>query len=135
MSYPKSLSTSTLDDIEILHISLLSEQLDALYQAMREERLAIAHWEEEREFSILGVLELFATEIQGYVEQIKLSHFIDLIAQSINHLRQLNVFNVDYFAKWYFDDWKQYPQTKQYIEHLDHLRLLILEYFNQGNSE
>jgi hypothetical protein len=133
ISYPESISATTLHNIEY-HIRFLSTQLDSLYQSLREERLKIAHWEENQEFSILGVLELFATEIQGYVEQIKLRHFVDPIAQSKNHLRQLNMFNIDYCAKWYFDNWQQYPQTNQYIEQLDHLRLLILEYFSHQLS-
>jgi hypothetical protein len=121
-------------NIEVLHIGLLSEQLDLLYQATREEQIAIARWEEDQNFSILGVIELFATEIQGYVEQIRLNHFVDPIVQSVNYLRQLNVFKIDYFAKWYMDNWEKYPQTKQYIDQLDHLRLLVLEYFNHQSS-
>jgi len=35
---------------------------------------------------------------------------------------------------WYFHNLEQYPQTKQYIEQLDRLRLLMLEYFNQRLS-
>ncbi len=127
-------SISTPNNVESLHICLLSEQLDLLYQTAREERSTIAIWEEDQEFSILGVVELFSAEIQGYAEQVKLGQFVEPIAPGINHLRQLNVFGINYFAQWYFENWKQYPQTKQYIEQLDHLRLAILECFNQRSS-
>ena len=54
----------------LAHIQVLSEQLNQIYQAMKVERQTIARWEEEQEFSILGVMELFSSDIQGYVEQL-----------------------------------------------------------------
>lgn len=134
MNPSENLSIATPNDIESLHICLLSEQLDTLYQSTREERSAIALWEEEQEFSLLGVIELFSAEIQGYAEQVKLGQFVEPFMHSVNHLRQLNVFSINYFAEWYFVNWKRYPQTKQYIDQLDHLRLVILESFNQRAS-
>jgi hypothetical protein len=130
MNHSNHSSISTSIDTESRHISLLSEQLDTLYKALKAERLAIAQWEEDQDFSILGVLELFSSEVQGYAEQIKLAQFTSPLAHSIDHLRQLNLFKIDYVADWYFQNLEQYPQTKQYIEELDHLRLSTLEYLN-----
>jgi len=114
------------------HIRLLSTQLDEQYQAMKVERSAIAHWEEDQEFSILGVLELFSTEIQGYAERVMLNNSKALLdSSSLIHLRQLNVFNVDYFTDWYFNHFSLYPQIQHYVEQLDHLRLLLIEHLNQ----
>ena len=114
------------------HIRLLSTQLDEQYQAMKAERSAIANWEEDQEFSILGVLELFSTEIQGYAERVLLnSSKAALDTSSLTHLRQLNVFNIDYFADWYFNHFSLYPQIQHYVEQLDHLRLLLIEHLNQ----
>lgn len=86
MNHSEPLSTSTLIDIESRHIDLLSDQLDALYQSSQAERLAIAQWEAEQEFSILGVLELFSSEVQGYVEQLKLGQFTSPLTHSVDHL-------------------------------------------------
>lgn len=114
------------------HIRLLSTQLDEQYQAMKAERSAIAHWEEELEFSILGVLELFSTEIQGYAEQVLLNGSkAALDSSSLTHLRQLNVFNIDYFADWYFNHFTLYPQIQHYVDQIDYLRLLLIEHLNQ----
>ena len=140
MNYSEPLAISNLSEVNSHHIALLSQRLDELYQAMKNERLAIANWEEEQEFSILGVMELFSTEVQGYVEQLKLDQFTSPFDHNIEHLRhiehlrQLSLFRVDYFARWYFQNLERYPQTKQYVEQLDHLRLAILEYFNQRLS-
>lgn len=112
----------------IAHIQLLSDQLDDLYRAMRDERRAIAQWEEDQEFSILGVLELFSGDIQGYAQQILAGAERANLKSRREHLRTLNVFSVDYFAAWYFAQWSRYPQAKQYVEQLDHLRLLVIEY-------
>lgn len=99
---------------------------------MKPERSKIAHWEEEQEFSILGVIELFSTDIQGYAEQALLntSH-TPFGNNSVNHLQQLNVFNIDYFAQWYFHNLEIYPQTQKYVEQLDHLRLLLIDYLSK----
>ena len=59
METQKNLSTQLLDACAKEHIRLLSSQLDEMYQGMKAERSAIARWEEEQEFSILGVIELF----------------------------------------------------------------------------
>jgi hypothetical protein len=54
----------------ITHMQLLSAQIDELYRAMKEERKRLSQWEDDRDFSILGTLELFSSDIQGYVETI-----------------------------------------------------------------
>ena len=123
MISPMKLQTSTTID----RITLLSEQLDQLYRSMKTERQAIAQWEEEQSFSILGVLELFSGDIQGYVEQLISSSIAMNTEDDLLQLRKLDIFEIDYFASWYFANLDCYPQVKQYIEHLDHLRLLIIE--------
>ena len=124
MISPMKLQTSTTID----RITLLSEQLDQLYRSMKAERQAIALWEEEQPFSILGVLELFAGDIQGYGEQL-ISHSIVMNPnEDLLRLRKLDIFDIDYFASWYFTNLDHHPQVKQYIEHLDYLRLLMIEH-------
>ncbi|WP_068816684.1 hypothetical protein [Phormidesmis priestleyi] len=116
-------------DPAIAHIQLLSQQLDDLYQAMKTERQAIAQWEEDQDFSILGVLELFSGDVQGYVEKILTPSASSHPEEHLAHLRKLNVFEINYFATWYFANLNTYPHIKQYTEHLDHLRLLLMEHF------
>jgi hypothetical protein len=116
----------------LVHIQVLSEQLNQIYQAMKAERQTISRWEEEQEFSILGVMELFSSDIQGYVEQLLSNHpGNSLDDRAIFHLRQLDAFSINYFTDWYFANLEAYPQTQQYIEQLDHLRLLLIECFRE----
>jgi hypothetical protein len=109
------------------HIRLLSIQLDQLYRSMKTERQAIAQWEEDQDFSILGTLEIFSDDIQGYVEQLTSNQMTSSPEAILNHLQKLNIFNLDTFTAWYFTNWETYPKIKQYIDHLDHLRLLLSE--------
>jgi hypothetical protein len=117
-------------NMAITHMQLLSTQMDQLYRTMKDERKAIAQWEDDQEFSILGTLELFSGDIQGYVETIALNSQTISSAEVLTHLRKLNAFQLDYFTAWYFENWQTYPQVKQYIEQLDHLRLLLIEHFD-----
>jgi hypothetical protein len=114
----------------IIHMQLLSTQMDEQYRQMKDERKALSRWEEEQEFSILGMLELFSGDIQGYVETIALTPQTIPEAEVLTHLRKLNTFQADDFTAWYFENWQTYPQIKQYIEQLDHLRLLLIEHFD-----
>jgi hypothetical protein len=86
----------------IAHMRLLSSQLDRLYREVQPERKAIGQWEEDQEFSILGVLEVFASDIQGYVAQLETPTIDTSPSVALTHLRQLNVFDIDYFTAWYF---------------------------------
>jgi hypothetical protein len=117
-------------NMAITHMQLVSTQMDELYRTMKDERKAIAQWEDDQEFSILGTLELFSGDIQGYVETIALNSQTISSAEVLTHLRKLNAFQLDYFTAWYFENWQTYPQVKQYIEQLDHLRLLLIEHFD-----
>jgi hypothetical protein len=114
----------------ITHMQLLSAQVDELYRAMKEERKRLSQWEDDQDFSILGTLELFSSDIQGYVETIALNQPTIPSTEALKHLRNLNAFQLDYFTSWYFENWQTYPQIKQYIEQLDHLRLLLIEHFD-----
>jgi hypothetical protein len=113
-----------------LYIHHLANQLDQLHDAMKNERKAIAQWEDDQEFSILGTLELFSGDVQGYIETIALTPQTIPNPEALTHLRQLNVFQIKYFTAWYFENWQTYPQVKQYIEQLDHLRRLLIEHFD-----
>ena len=50
------------------------------------------------------------------------------VEDDLLQLRKLDIFKIDYFVSWYFSDLDRYSKVKQYIEHLDHLRLLMIEH-------
>jgi hypothetical protein len=130
MRLPVCCQTMNMTNPAIIHMQLLSTQMNEQYRQMKDERKVLSRWEEEQEFSILGMLELFSGDIQGYVETIALTPQTIPETEVLTHLRKLNTFQVDDFTAWYFENWQTYPQIKQYIEQLDHLRLLLIEHFD-----
>jgi hypothetical protein len=109
----------------------LSDRLDSQYQSMKAERQALAAWEEEQEFSILGLLELYSSDVQGYAERALTNYPLDNLQPAIEHLKRSKLLEIPDFATWYFSDSTAFPIVRQYADSIDHLRLLLLEYFNQ----
>jgi len=112
------------------YIDRVAKQLLTDYQHTKEERHKIALWEESQEFSILGVIEIFTTDIRGYAAQIIANDNLENTQEITDNLQRLKIFDVSYFTEWYFDHESDYPQIKRYVEILNYLRLLIIEYIN-----
>ena len=128
------MTSGSTTELNVAHIRLLSEQINATYIATRTERRTLAQWEESQPFSILGVLELFSSDIQGYVESLSTDQPLTEADSILSHLSRLNAFQVDYFARWYFESWSAYPKIRLYVEQLDHLRLLLVEHIRNEAS-
>ncbi|KAM3100910.1 hypothetical protein ACKFKF_10590 [Phormidesmis sp. 146-12] len=119
-----------VSDSALKQIREMSDRLDSHYQTMKAERQALAEWEETQEFSILGLLELYSGDVQGYAEQALTNYPLDNLQSVIEHLKRSNLLENPDFATWYFSD-TAFPIVRQYAELIDHLRLLLLEYFSQ----
>ncbi|MGK7897990.1 MAG: hypothetical protein AB4372_31320, partial [Xenococcus sp. (in: cyanobacteria)] len=57
------------------YIERILNQLLIDYQNNQQERARITEWEEEQEFSILGIIELLTDEIRGYAFQVISNNF------------------------------------------------------------
>ncbi|MFB2834975.1 hypothetical protein [Floridanema evergladense] len=112
------------------YIDRISKQLLTDYQHTKEERHKIALWEDSQEFSILGVIEIFTDDIRGYAAQAIANDTLENPQQIAENLQGLKIFDVPYFTNWYFSHESDYPQIKRYVETLNYLRLLIIEYIN-----
>lgn len=110
------------------HISRLAEQINCAYQETVAERKEINEWEwdNDLDFSILGVIDWYTTQLSGIGSQIaddgRVRH------SALNDLRQIQFFDKPYFTDWYFSPDNKYHKVKTYVEFLDHLRLAALEY-------
>ncbi|HEY9847875.1 MAG TPA: hypothetical protein V6D28_00325 [Leptolyngbyaceae cyanobacterium] len=114
------------------YIDRVAKQLLTDYQHTKEERHKIALWEESQEFSILGVIEIFTTDIRGYAAQVIVKDNLENSQEILENLQKLKIFDVSYFTEWYFSHDSDYPQLKRYAETLNYLRLLIIEYITQS---
>ncbi len=100
------------------------------YKNTSEERRIIGLWEESKNFSILGEIEIFTTDIEGCASQVISNDDLENSQDIIEKLTKINIFDISYFADWYFSEESQFPQIKLYIEKLNYLRLLVIEYIS-----
>ncbi|MBD2199116.1 hypothetical protein H6G08_25640 [Calothrix anomala FACHB-343] len=114
------------------YINNVLQQLLIDYKNTRDERRQIAIWEESQDFSILGEIEIFATDIEGYASQVIANDDLGQYQEMIQKLTKMHIFDIAYFADWYFAEKSQFPQIKLYIEKLNYLRLLVIEYINDA---
>ena len=110
------------------YIEQILNQLLIDYQNIRLEREKIALWEENQEFSILGIIEVLTDDIRGYAFQIITNNSSANAQDILNELNKLKIFGIPEFTEWYFSSEFDYPQIKHYVETLNYLRLLIIEY-------
>lgn len=113
------------------YISKVLNELVIDYKNTREERRKLVHWEESKDFSILGEIEILTDNIRGYASQLTSNSTIENPQESIEQLKRIQIFNISDFVEWYFTYDTEYPQLKNYIEKLNYLRLLIIEYISQ----
>ncbi|BAY60832.1 hypothetical protein NIES22_08920 [Calothrix brevissima NIES-22] len=114
------------------YITNVLQQLLIDYKNTRDERRQIAIWEESQDFSILGEIEIFATDIEGYASQVIANDDLEQYQEMMQKLTKMHIFDIAYFADWYFAEESQFPQIKLYIEKLNYLRLLVIEYINDA---
>ncbi|AFY33553.1 hypothetical protein [Calothrix sp. PCC 7507] len=112
------------------YIGKVLQQLLINYKNTREERRQISIWEESKDFSILGEIEIFTTDVEGYASQVIANDDLENYQDIIQKLTKMNIFDISYFADWYFSEESYFPHVKLYIEKLNYLRLLIIEYIS-----
>jgi hypothetical protein len=105
------------------------DRLTKLYQAAKSERTqAAADPAPEAGFSILEELEMLTVSISGYAAQIQTTGKVKNTEKAIGDLRQFNVFENPVIGQFYQQADNDYPNLQAYIQLLDYLRLLSLEY-------
>jgi hypothetical protein len=105
------------------------DRLTKLYQEAKSERIqAAADPAPEAGFSILEELEMLTVSISGYATQIQATGKVKNTEKTIEDLRQFNVFENSVVSQFYQQAGNDYPKLQAYIELLDYLRLLALEY-------
>jgi hypothetical protein len=118
-------------------IAVLDEQLITEYQQMRDERAQIHEWEWDNDFdfTILGLMELYSSYVEGYASQIATQGCVINPRGALKVLSESRLFDKQYFADWYFSADKKYVKVKKYIEGLDYLRMLAHEYISLYQNE
>lgn len=118
-----------------VYIKQILNQLLIDYQNTQPEREKIALWEENQKFSILGIIEVLTDEIRGYAFQVITDKYSTNAQDILNQLNSLKIFEIPELSQWYFSSEFDCQLTKSYVEKLNYLRLLIIEYIPDKAGE
>jgi hypothetical protein len=114
----------------------LLNQLTAEYPTLKAEMKQISgqYPGVDDEFAFLEEFELLIVSISGYAKQIQATGSVRQFDAAIAHLQQLQVFANSTIAQFYRGASGQYPKVQSYLQLLDYLRLLTLEYLQMQQT-
>jgi hypothetical protein len=117
-------------EIQQEYIIQLLNQLTDEYQTLKPEMKQIAQQYPgaDDEFAFLEEFELLIVNICGYAKQIQAIGSVKQFDVAIHHLQQLQVFANTTMAQFYVEARWKYPKVHSYLQMLNYLRLLMLEY-------
>lgn len=108
---------------------LLDQLIVCEHNTKEERKRLLPEWEEAEDFTVLDEIEMLTADIRGYASQVKISGRIKNENEAIQRLENLQVFERQSVANWYFNTEEgDYLQIKLYLSLLDYLRLLVLKY-------
>jgi hypothetical protein len=129
------LNTSTINPLEqtTKKIINLLEQLTHNYQLILEQDNAIlmrAFPPSKQRLSIFEEMDLITTDLRGYASQIKIKNQIQNPEQALENLRKIHILDDPSLADIYFIQAEQFPLIHQYLQRLDYLRFLLIDWLN-----
>lgn len=131
-------TTFNLPSVEFSRHYLTSflEQLTLDYQNTQSERQIISTTFDSSpdEFTPIEELELLTVQLRGYASQIQFQGFLAQPDEAIAQLQSLQIFALPSLTHFYWNTEGQYPIIKSYLQKLDYLRLLILDYLSSLDS-
>ena len=78
--------------------------------------------------SILEEIDLLTTDLRGYASQITINQQIQNPDQALITLRSMRLLENPSLAELYFTKNKQFPLFYQYLQKLDYLKLLLIDW-------
>ena len=79
-------------------------------------------------FFILEEIDLLTTDLRGYASQISINQQIQNPDQALTTLRSMRLLENPSLAELYFTKNKQFPLFYQYLQKLDYLKLLLIDW-------
>jgi exonuclease VII large subunit len=119
------------------YITQLVNQLKSDYATLKEEMKQIAKDlpTSDEEFTFLEEFELLIVGISGYARQIESSGDVKQIEKAIAQLQRLQIFTNPIITAIYPNHSDQYPKILAYLQQLNYLRLLAIEYLQVQTTE
>ena len=111
----------------------MAEQVIAEYKDSALERAEIDEWEWENDFdfTILGLMEVYSSYVGGYASQIATEGKVLEPRNAIKLLEKKRLFDESYFVDWSFSGGQKYVKVKKYANNLDYLRMLVIDYIQR----
>ena len=82
----------------------------------------------DQTLSILEEIDLLTTDLRGYASQIPINQQIQNPDQALTMLQSMRLFENPSLAELYFTKNKQFPIIYQYLQKLDYLKLLLIDW-------
>lgn len=135
----KMLETSLLNPLEqsAKKITDLLSQLTQEYQQLlkQDQNLLLATFPpNEQTLSILEEIDLITTDLRGYASQMAINQTIQSPEQALKNLRSLQILENPSLAELYFTQNEKFPLTYQYLQKLDYLKLLLIDWLTSPNQ-
>jgi len=115
----------------------LLDQLTSEYLVLKSEmkQLSGQYPGSDDEFTFLEEFELLIVSICGYAKQIQATGSVKHLDSAIAHLQHLQVFANPTIAQFSSETSGRYPKVQTYLQMLDYLRLLTLEYLQMQHMQ
>lgn len=118
-------------------IDVLCHQLVQIYRDAAEERSRLhqQEWEsDEKAYSVLATASEVGDAIQGYARSISRQAMVQKPDRLLRGILRLGPFQHAEMMGWRLDHQRDYPHLCQYLEGLDHLRLLLIVFLIQQSK-
>ena len=129
---------SNLSKVEFFkqYLANYLQQLTIDYQQTQQERkIFVTHFNPStEEFTPLEEIEWLTTQLRGYASQLQSQGYLSQPEEAKSYLYSLNIFMLPSLTYFYWETEDQYPLLKSYLQKLDYLRLLILDYLREHDS-
>ena len=133
MESTKMLNTITINPLEQSTkkiVDLLTQLTQDYQQILQQDKKTLLENfpPNNHEFSILEEIDLLTADLRGYASQIKINQQIKNPDQTLTKLRNFRILANLSLAELYFAKNKQFPLIYQYLQKLDYLKLLLIDW-------
>lgn len=115
----------------------LLEQLTRDYQQIQQtETAALVEIfpPNEQELSIIEEIDLLTTDLRGFASQIKITNQIQNPDRALKFLCKIRIFVNPFLADLYFSKGDRFPIVHQYLQKLDYLQFLLIDWLSNNGD-
>jgi len=115
----------------------LLEQLTRDYQQIQQTETASlikVFPPNEQELSIIEEIDLLTNDLRGFASQIKITNQIQNPDRALKFLCEIRIFVNPFLADLYFTKGDRFPTVHQYLQKLDYLQFLLIDWLSNNGD-